>query len=73
MGSSSYQRLRPPVQLGDSQVGIQARGAVPGFDVSILPNANPINHAARQTRRPSRFRARCIIPRYAAKVGTLTA
>jgi hypothetical protein len=30
----------------------------------------PINQAARQTLRPPRFRARCIIPGYAAKVGT---
>jgi hypothetical protein len=30
----------------------------------------PINQAARQTLRPSRLRARCIIPGYAAKVGT---
>jgi hypothetical protein len=29
----------------------------------------PTNQAARQTLRPSRFRARCIIPVYAAEVG----
>jgi hypothetical protein len=30
----------------------------------------PTNQAARQTLRPSRLRARCIIPGYAAKVAT---
>ena len=31
----------------------------------------PINQAARQTLRPSRYRARCIIPGYPANVGML--
>ena len=33
----------------------------------------PISQAARQTLRPSRFRARCIIVGYAANAGTFTA
>jgi hypothetical protein len=33
----------------------------------------PANQAARQTLRPSRFRERCIMPGYAAKVGTFRA
>jgi hypothetical protein len=35
------ERLRPTVQLGDPSIRIKARRAVPSFDLSILPEADP--------------------------------
>src|SRR5437764_6542439 len=35
-----HERLRPPVQLGDPSVLIQARHAVSGFELAILPDAD---------------------------------
>src|SRR4029453_16489014 len=35
-----YERLRPSVQFGDPSVGVQARRAVPSFDLSILADAD---------------------------------
>ena len=51
----------------------RARDTVAGFDLLALPNADTDQQAARQTLRPSRFRERCIMPEYAAKVGTFRA
>jgi hypothetical protein len=36
----SHERLPPPVQLGDPSIRIQAWRSIPGFDLSILPDAD---------------------------------
>jgi hypothetical protein len=64
----SNERLRPPVQLGDPPVCLQAWHAAASIS-RYSRTLTPTNQAARQTLRPSRFRSRSIIDGNEARLG----